>query len=160
MTNCQSILEMSGNFHTDFVSPWTDDEVVPMDVFTACSLGNYDVVRDFLKSEQKNTINFKNRGGWSPLMYAAYVGHETVVTLLLDDSTVDVDVRTDKVSATALMLASSCGNEGVVYFLLQSGADINASDNNGCTALFYATLQGHQNVVKMLLDNGADLEKR
>lgn len=151
---------MSGNFYTDFVSPWVDDEVVPMDVFTACSLGNYDVVRDFLKSEEKNNINVKNRGGWSPLMYASYVGHETVVTLLLDDGKVDVDVRTDKLSATALMLAASCGNEGVVYFLLQSGADIHATDKNGCTALFYATLQGHQNVVKMLLDNGADVEKR
>lgn len=151
---------MSGNFQTDFVSPWIDDEIVPMDVYTACSLGNYDVVRDFLKSEERESINVRNKGGWSPLMYASYVGHETVVTLLLDESNVDVDVRTDKLCATALMLSASCGNEGVVYFLLQSGADINAMDNNGCTALFYATLQGHQNVVKMLLDNGAHMEKR
>jgi hypothetical protein len=160
MTDCNSILNMSHNFTSDTVAPWIDDEVVPMDVYTACSLGDYAIVREFLKSDSKKVaVNKINRGGWTPLMYAAYVGHDTIVTLLLENQ-VNVDVRTSNKAATALMLAASCGNEAVVYFLLSSGADINAMDKNGYTALFYAVLQGHQNIVKMLIDSNADMEKR
>lgn len=160
MADHTSILELSHNFNSDFVSPWIDDEVVPMDVYTASSLGEYDVVRNFIKLDtEKKSMDKSNKGGWTPLMYAAYVGHENVVNLLLEHQ-VNVDARTTNKAATALMLAASCGNEAVVYFLLQNGADINAMDRNGCTALFYAVFQGHQNVVKMLIDSGADMEKR
>ena len=45
------------------------------------------------------------------------VGHDNVVNLLLEAG-VNVNLRNNK-GQTALMLAASCGNEGVGYFLLQ-----------------------------------------
>ncbi|KXJ11595.1 ankyrin repeat and SAM domain-containing protein 3 [Exaiptasia diaphana] len=156
-----AIFEMSGDFHTDSVCPWSEDEeeIVPMDIWTASSLGDYDFVRDFLYSESKNTINNRNPGGWSPLMYASYVGHFNIVTMLLEKGNVDVDARSGGRSATALMLAASCGKEEVVEFLLHNHADINAADARGYTPLLYATLYRHSETIVTLVKLGADLKK-
>ncbi|XP_035988004.1 ankyrin repeat and SAM domain-containing protein 3 [Fundulus heteroclitus] len=54
------------------------------------------------------------------------------------------------------MLAASCGNESIAYFLLQQGADLELRDARGWTALFHCTSTGHQQMVKFLLDNNAD----
>ena len=70
-------------------------------------------------------INRKNIGGWTALMYAAYIGHDNIVNLLLD-ANVRVNVRNNK-GQTPLMLAASCGNESVAYFLLQVGLYYNDS---------------------------------
>lgn len=68
-------------------------------------------------SYRKVDLNKKNVGGWSPLMYACYIGHDNIVNLLLDAG-VSVNVKNHK-GQTPLMLASSCGNESVGYFLVQ-----------------------------------------
>lgn len=62
-------------------------------------------------------LNKRNCGGWTPLMYASYIGHDTIVHLLLEAG-VNVNIPTPE-GQTPLMLASSCGNESVAYFLLQ-----------------------------------------
>ena len=55
--------------------------------------------------------------GWTPLMYAAYVGHDTIVNLLLDsDANPSLGTPTN---LTPLMVAAGCGNESVCYFLIQ-----------------------------------------
>lgn len=71
----------------------------------------------FFYSNRKVDLNKKNVGGWSPLMYACYIGHDNIVNLLLDAG-VSVNVKNHK-GQTPLMLASSCGNESVGYFLVQ-----------------------------------------
>ena len=38
-------------------------------------------------------MNKKNGGGWTPLMYASYIGHDTIVHLLLEAG-VSVNVPT------------------------------------------------------------------
>ena len=48
-------------------------------------------------------------------MYAAYIGHDNVVNMLID-AQVDVNLANDK-GHTPLMLAASCGNESVCEFL-------------------------------------------
>ena len=58
-------------------------------------------------------------GGWTPLMYASYVGHDTVVNLLLE-ANVDPN-KSSLTGLTPLMVAAGCGNESVCYFLLQVG---------------------------------------
>ena len=139
---------------------WNEDEVIHMDIYTACSIGEYSCVRQHLADGvELADLDRPNCGGWTPLMYAAYVGHDNIVNLLLDCH-VDVNASTTKNGATSLMLAASCGNESVVYFLLQNGAKIDAQDKRGWTGLFYATYQGHQKVVQLLLENGADKELR
>ena len=50
-------------------------------------------------------------------MYAAYIGHDNIANLLLEAG-VSVNATTAK-GLSPLMLAASCGNESIAYFLLQ-----------------------------------------
>lgn len=50
-------------------------------------------------------------------MYASYIGHDNIANLLLE-ARVNVNSTTAK-GLTPLMLAASCGNESIAYFLLQ-----------------------------------------
>ena len=113
-------LEKSHYLHSEENIPWRDEEeIIPYDIYTACSLGDHNFVRELLsEGMEKYEMNKHNCGGWTALMYAAYVGHDNVVNLLLDVD-VDVNVKALKSGSTPLMLAASCGNESVVYFLLQ-----------------------------------------
>lgn len=125
---------------------------VPLDLHTACSIGQYDMVAESIKNEVD--LNRKNIGGWTPLMYAAYIGHDNIANLLLEAG-VNVNATTAK-GLSPLMLAASCGNESIAYFLLQQGAELEMKDYRGWTALFHCTSTGHQQMVKFLLDNNAD----
>ncbi|XP_010157574.1 PREDICTED: ankyrin repeat and SAM domain-containing protein 3, partial [Eurypyga helias] len=126
---------------------------VPLDLHTASSVGQYEVVQDCIQRGDVD-LNKRNCGGWTPLMYASYIGHDTIVHLLLEAG-VNVNIPTPE-GQTPLMLASSCGNESVAYFLLQQGAELEMKDIHGWTALFHCTSAGHQQMVKFLLDNGAN----
>uniref|UniRef100_A0A8D3ANS5 Ankyrin repeat and sterile alpha motif domain containing 3 n=1 Tax=Scophthalmus maximus TaxID=52904 RepID=A0A8D3ANS5_SCOMX len=126
---------------------------VPLDLHTGCSIGQYDVVAECIKKREVN-LDGKNIGGWTPLMYASYIGHDNIANLLLEAG-VNVNATTAK-GLTPLMLAASCGNESIAYFLLQQGAELELKDSLGWTALFHCTSTGHQQMVKFLLDNNAD----
>ncbi|XP_054616373.1 ankyrin repeat and SAM domain-containing protein 3 [Dunckerocampus dactyliophorus] len=130
---------------------------VPLDLHTACSIGQYDVVAECIKRREVD-LNGRNVGGWTPLMYASYIGHDNIANLLLEVG-VNVNATTTK-GQTPLMLAASCGNESIAYFLLQQGAELELKDCRGWTALFHCTSTGHQQMVKFLLDNNADANVR
>ncbi|XP_070783035.1 ankyrin repeat and SAM domain-containing protein 3 [Enoplosus armatus] len=142
------------------LSLWLGDSLVrpeeldvPLDLHTACSIGQYDVVAECIKKRVVD-LDGKNIGGWTPLMYASYIGHDNIANLLLEAG-VNVNASTAK-GLTPLMLAASCGNESIAYFLLQQGAELELKDSRGWTALFHCTSTGHQQMVKFLLDNNAD----
>ncbi|XP_070708454.1 ankyrin repeat and SAM domain-containing protein 3 [Pempheris klunzingeri] len=142
------------------LSLWLGDNLVrpeeldvPLDLHTACSIGQYDVVAESIKKREVD-LNGKNIGGWTPLMYASYIGHDNIANLLLEAG-VNVNATNAK-GLTPLMLAASCGNESIAYFLLQQGAELELKDSQGWTALFHCTSTGHQQMVRFLLDNNAD----
>jgi ankyrin repeat protein len=58
-----------------------------------------------------------------------------------------------------LIYASDKGYSKEVLRLLNSGADINSSLDNGATALMYAVQGGHFEVIKILVQKGADINK-
>ena len=57
----------------------------------------------------------------------------------------------------SLIIASMCGREEDVQWLLDQGADMSAHGPSGETALHIAVLYGRYPVVRLLLDHGADL---
>ena len=64
-------------------------------------------------------------------------GHEGMVGILLEHKA-DVEAVGDN-GATALMLASSLGHEGIVRLLIKGGANLHAQHKfAGATALHYA----------------------
>uniref|UniRef100_A0A0N5ADS6 NAD(+) ADP-ribosyltransferase n=1 Tax=Syphacia muris TaxID=451379 RepID=A0A0N5ADS6_9BILA len=124
----------------------------PYDIFTAASLGNY----AFVEEQLKNGFcpNRLNNSGWSPLMYAAYLGHGAVCSLLLEHNA-QIDTA-NNVGKTALMLAAACGNLQIVQLLISKGAKLDQQDSSGNSALHYATLCSHNHVVEILLQYGAN----
>ena len=56
--------------------------------------------------------------------------------------------------AGAMMWASCKGDLEIVKFLVESGADVNAKDNEGWNSLMEASYEGHLKVIKYLIENG------
>ena len=57
---------------------------------------------------------------------------------------------------TTLHIVADQGHESLVKFLLESGASIDASDDEGLTALHHAAKNGHSRIVKLLLESHAE----
>ena len=47
----------------------------------------------------------------------------------------------------------------IVKLLIENGADINKSNNDGWTSLYLAVNKRHLEVIKLLIENGADINK-
>jgi ankyrin repeat protein len=63
-------------------------------------------------------------------------------------------------TGSALIKAASKGDSEVVEALLDSGADINARDEQNQTALHQAASRDHTSIVKLLLERGADVNAK
>ncbi len=72
-----------------------------------------------------------------------------------------VNAVVDKNGKTLLMQAAGDGNDFLVKKLLDSGADVNARDQDGWTALMYAVRnQNNYNIINILYSSGAALQIR
>lgn len=156
----QASLSMwKGSFHVDkdglFSYEDANFDPIPLDLHTAASIGETDIVQDILDSKTSK-VNSVNKGGWSSLMYAAYMGHEKTILLLLEMGA-DTNQKTRQ-GSTSLILAAMCGCGHVMPSLLQNGASLEAKDNRGWTALFHAASSGHQQTTEFLIKAGADCE--
>ena len=88
----------------------------------------------------KNVYFPEVKGGFTPLMFAAQAGHlDSVRSLLVAGADVN-DATPD--DGSALVLASVNGQKKVALFLLEKGADPNATDGYGLTALHWALQEG------------------
>lgn len=83
-------------------------------------------------------------------LQGASLGHEALVSLLLN-------YRADINISGALQPASLSGNQNIVQWLLDRGADVNTPDRHYGYAICCASSEGHSDIVQMLLDNGAQL---
>ena len=88
--------------------------------------------------------------GCTPLSWASFNGHESVVKLLLEN-TADVVVASNKGWAP-LISASSNGHDEVVKMLLEKGADGTAISKDGRTSILVAAEKGHESIITLLLD--------
>ncbi|CAG5119393.1 unnamed protein product, partial [Candidula unifasciata] len=133
---------------------WEDFAPTALDIHTACSIGHYEWVRSIILKGEDPALDRRNHGGWTPLMYACYIGHDNIVNLLINAGC-NMNMKNSR-GHTPLMLAASCGNESVARTLVRRGAELELTDKTGWTALFHATYAGHQNFVAFLLEAGAN----
>ena len=123
-------------------------------LFDAAYSGATDRIRQLLA--EGADVNWRNAGGWTPLMIAAAERHLDAVVVLLD-AKADPNQR-NSYGRTALMFASRYGQLAIVERLLAAGADPNIVPNDATrwTALVSAATEGHAAVIQALLAKGAD----
>jgi ankyrin repeat protein len=91
-----------------------------------------------------------NPHGLTPIMIAAQKGHGSVVRLLLDDKSIQLNKTHD--FGTALSLAAANGFRDIVEMLMVDGRiDINQKNRKENTPLSLAAKDAHEDVVEALL---------
>lgn len=104
----------------------------------------------------------RDHDGMTPVLLAAYEGHEDIVELLLEagadvDETAGPNGSSPSAAAvTPLLAAAAMGHMKTVSRLLFWGAAVDAIDCEGRTALCLAAARGSAEVVRALLDRGLD----
>ncbi|XP_040563425.1 poly [ADP-ribose] polymerase tankyrase-2 [Lepeophtheirus salmonis] len=134
----------------------------------ASAKGKYEIVKLLLKYGADPTK--KNRDGHTPIDLVDE-GDQDVMDLLKGDSAlldaakkgnltrVQKLLTTDNINcrdsqgrnSTPLHLAAGYNNLEVAYFLLQSGADVNAQDKGGLIPLHNASSYGHLDIAALLI---------
>jgi ankyrin repeat protein len=105
--------------------------------------------------QQGASPNFKGKGGFTPVVVAAVMGHLDVVQYLAEHGA-DINKRDNIRHKNALLGASFRSNDDVAAYLLAHGAEVNAQGVNGWTPLHDAAFVADYNIVKMLVEHGAD----
>ncbi|XP_071102782.1 uncharacterized protein [Haliotis cracherodii] len=117
----------------------------------ACRGGNTAIVQHVLSP---SNINSRGIHGYTPVMVAAFSGHQSVFDLLVsnqaDLTLVDADGN------SLLHLACQGGNTAIVQHVL-SPSNINSRGLRGSTPVMVAAVSGHQSVFELLMSNKADL---
>ncbi len=101
-------------------------------------------------------VNTRNHFGQTPLMIAAMLGNEDLVSLMLDNAAA-INLIDNK-GLTAIMLAARNGQVNVIEYLIAQGADINIQDKKGMTAIMHGASFGHKETVELILKHKPKLE--
>ena len=98
-------------------------------------------------------VNKSDSDGWTGFYWAYQNGQMEILSLLLNDSRIDVTER--------FIYACKTGNTGIVSLLLtDSRIHVNNEDNDGKTGLMYACWNGHTEIVRLLSnDSRIDVNK-
>jgi len=128
-----------------------------VDIFSACSLGQADRVREILRADPKAVHAAVGPTNSLPIHSAAVAGRADIVKLLLQKGA-DVDATTDG-GATALLHAAAKGHLDVVRLLIRKAArvGVRAAPLGDVTALHAAAYNGHPAVVRILVGAGAQV---
>ncbi len=134
-------------------------------LFQAVKKGDINEVRRLI-SEEAN-VNAEDDDEKTPLHFAAENGHEEVVKALLNkganvnatdnkeetpfDLTTNEKIKTLLQNTAELLKVAKSGDIQKVNSLINEGANVNATDQNGKTPLHWAAVKGHKEAVEALL---------
>jgi ankyrin repeat protein len=91
----------------------------------------------------------KATGGFTPLMFAARVDDRESARILLEaGANINDTPAADGIGdGSALVVATASGHEELALFLLEKGADPNATDGYGITPLHWSMIEGMKSLV-------------
>lgn len=123
----------------------------------AAKYGHTEIVYALLESGAR--IEASDHQGSTPLMWAVRNNHIDIVKELIA-KIANVDPVLWQIQRTALWHAAFDGHNEIVKLLIESGADVNKTDENGVGPLFAAAQEGNTEIVKDLIKAGADIESK
>jgi len=137
-----------------------------MELISHCIKGNIEKVKSILFMEgnpsvSKNEsnyyidIDFKDKHGYTALMWASYLGHTEIVKELIRHHA-NVNLKSD-IEESAILLACEKGHVHTARMLLENGANVNDTNYHDDTLLMIACLKGNLELTKLLLKNKADV---
>ncbi len=116
--------------------------------FAAAKTGNEEVINEFLK--YGFPVDVRNKDGYTPLMMAAYYGHQNIVATLIGKGA-DRCARDNK-GNTALMGAMFKLEWSIVKQLRKTDCDVNAKQTGQKTVEQFAKIIGQDEKLKQLKD--------
>ncbi len=126
------------------------DHGAPMDIYAAAVIGDAATVRDGLASNPALAQSGNPHAHGIPALHFAVAGGDTnIADLMLANGAV--------VSGSYLGFPSARGDEHMLAWLIEHGADVNAPGFDGNRPLHYAASAGHLDIVRLLLASGADV---
>lgn len=129
----------------------------PLDVFEAAATGETARVQEIIQQDPA-LANATSADGFSPLGLAAFFGWEGVAALLLSRGA-DVNFRSqNNMGVQPLHSAVAGKHAALARTLVQAGADVNATQQDGFTPLMGAAQNGDVELVEFLLLHGADTQ--
>lgn len=93
--------------------------------------------------------------GGTALYESAQQGHNAIVQTLIAKGA-NINARLRHNGWTPLMIAVAEGHTTTAVIILESGAEVNISNNKGRTALMFAAWHGDNEITEMLLKYGAN----
>eukprot|EP00008_Paramoeba_atlantica_P015586 CAMPEP_0201475548 /NCGR_PEP_ID=MMETSP0151_2-20130828/956_1 /ASSEMBLY_ACC=CAM_ASM_000257 /TAXON_ID=200890 /ORGANISM="Paramoeba atlantica, Strain 621/1 / CCAP 1560/9" /LENGTH=185 /DNA_ID=CAMNT_0047855669 /DNA_START=120 /DNA_END=677 /DNA_ORIENTATION=+ len=106
-------------------------------------------------AEDKSAASSPGFDGLTPLMYAAWKGHEDCAKILLSNGA-EIDALFPGNNWTALHFAAAHGRVELLRLLIDKTANISAQDKDGNTPLHLAAGWGKIDAVIALLERNAD----
>ncbi len=91
------------------------------------------------------------------ILASRYNTETYIVESLIKKIGIDINYRTSNTGVTALMMASVHNNADTIKLLIESGANLNTTNQYGHTALILAANNGNTNITKSLINAGADI---
>uniref|UniRef100_A0A8C0ERS5 Ankyrin 1 n=1 Tax=Bubo bubo TaxID=30461 RepID=A0A8C0ERS5_BUBBB len=144
-------------------------------LYMAAQENHLEVVKFLLENGANQ--NVATEDGFTPLAVALQQGHENVVAHLINYGTkgkvrlpaLHIAARNDDTRTAAVLLQNDPNADvlskvmclaGVAQLLLNRGASVNFTPQNGITPLHIASRRGNIIMVRLLLDRGAHIETR
>ena len=125
-------------------SYWSDKKLKLPALHQAARRGNLTQVKKLLKGKAKADEAGEN--GSTPMMWAAYEGHSSVVAYLI---AMGANVKaTDKDDTTPLHNAAARGHCEIIAALLSKGANAKALDDKGITPLHWAAAGDYPDAIQ------------
>jgi len=105
-----------------------------MSLIESCKNGDLERVKTALQSG--DDVNTKDEDGWTGLMWAVSLNHNSVVDLLLKKPNIDVNLKSESSGFCALHCAVfSQNSDGLKMLLNVPNINVNIMDNQGWSAL-------------------------
>jgi ankyrin repeat protein len=121
--------------------------------FKACEMGNETAVDTLIQNEDISIHEVRDKYGRSGLHVACIYGHLDLLTSLIEDYAVDVNLL-DIDGANILHLASLYGHLEIVQFLIEeTSINLYHTTLTGDSPLHYACQAGHLQIIEYFLDS-------